>query len=96
MIVVDVRVEMPAADYRQDLRLVAARRSFDMLMMPATADERVHEQRGGGEVGDESTHARKWLKDGETNRVSHSSDRRRSPLKLTFSLIGKLSVGQAF
>ena len=96
MAVIGVRMEMPAADDRQQLRLVAASRRLDMLMMPAAADERMHEQRGGGEVGDESTHARKWLKDGETNGVSHSSDRRRGPLKLTSSLIGKLSVGQAF
>jgi hypothetical protein len=29
-----------------------------MLMMPAAADQRVHEQRGGGNGGKESTHAR--------------------------------------
>lgn len=57
VVVIVVRMEMPAADDRQDLGLVAARRGFEMLMMPATTDERVHEQRGGGEVGDESTHA---------------------------------------
>ena len=57
VVVIVVRVKMPAADDRQDLRLVAACRGFEMLMMPATTDERVHEQRGGGEVGDESTHA---------------------------------------
>ena len=55
--VIGVRMEMPAADDRQDLRLVAACRGFEMLMMPATTDERVYEQRNGGEVGDESTHA---------------------------------------
>jgi hypothetical protein len=57
VVVIGVRMEMPAADDRQQLRLVAACRRFDMLMMPTAADERVHEQRGGGEVGDESTHA---------------------------------------
>ena len=57
MAVIGVRMEMPAADDRQQLRLVAASRRLDMLMMPAAADERMHEQRGGGEVGDESTHA---------------------------------------
>jgi hypothetical protein len=50
--VVGVRMKMPAADHRQQLRLVAARRRFDMLMMPAATDERVQEQREGGEVGD--------------------------------------------
>jgi hypothetical protein len=55
--VIGVRMEMPAADDRQQLRLVAARRRLDMPVMPAAADERVHQQRGGGEVGDESTHA---------------------------------------
>ena len=55
--VVGVRMKMAAADDRQELRLVAARRRLDMPVMPAAADERVHEQRGGGEGGDESTHA---------------------------------------
>jgi hypothetical protein len=55
--VVGVRMKMAAAHDRQELRLVAARHGFDMLMMPATADERVHQQRGGGEVGKDSTHA---------------------------------------
>jgi len=49
-------MKMPAADDRQQLRLIAARRRLDMLMMPATADERVHEQRGGGNGGKGSTH----------------------------------------
>lgn len=57
VVVVGVRMKMSAADDRQQLRLVAACRGFEMLMMPATTDERVHEQRGGGEGGDESTHA---------------------------------------
>lgn len=57
MAVVGVRMKMSSADDRQDLRLVAARRCLNMLMMPAAADQRVHEQRGGGEGGDESTHA---------------------------------------
>ncbi len=54
--VIGVRMEMPAADDRQDLRFVAARRRLDMPVMPAATDERVHQQRGGGEGGDESTH----------------------------------------
>ncbi len=55
--VVGVRMEMPAADHRQQLRLVAARRRRDMLMMPAAANGRVQEQRGGGDGGKDSTHA---------------------------------------
>lgn len=55
--VVGVRMKMPAADDRQDLRFVTARRRLNMLMMPAAADQRVHQQRSGGEGGDESTHA---------------------------------------
>jgi hypothetical protein len=36
--VIGMRMEMPAADYRQQLRLVAARRRLDMLMMPTATD----------------------------------------------------------
>lgn len=55
--VVGVRMEMPAANHRQQLRLVTARRRLDMLMMPAATDERVQEQRDGGDGGKDSTHA---------------------------------------
>jgi hypothetical protein len=55
--VVGVRMAVSAAHHWQNLRLVAACCSFDMLMMPAATDERVHEQRGGGEGGNQSMHA---------------------------------------
>lgn len=37
-----VRMDMPAADDRQELRFVAACSQFDMLMVPAATDQRVH------------------------------------------------------
>lgn len=53
-----MRMDVTAADDRQELRFVAARSQFDMLMMPAATDQRVHQQREGGDGGDQMTHRR--------------------------------------
>ena len=53
-----MRMDVTAADDRQELRFVAARSQFDMLMMPAATDQRVHQQREGGDGGDQMTHGR--------------------------------------
>lgn len=47
-----VRMDMPAADDWQELRFVTACRQFDVLMMPAATDQRVHQQREAGDGGD--------------------------------------------
>lgn len=59
VLVMGVRMEMPAADHRKNLRLVAGRRGRDVLMMPAAADQCVQQQRDGGKSGDQWTHA--WM-----------------------------------
>ena len=88
---VGVRMKMAAADDRQELRLVVARRRLNMPVMPAAADERVHEQRDGGEGGDQRTHV--GLMAGRsvdgTQGVSPSSARIEPTLKPTSSLTGK-------
>src|SRR5690606_31955641 len=56
MLMTSVRVEMPAADDRENLRLAVRRRRGDMPVMPATADQRMHQQRSGGDGGDQRTH----------------------------------------
>ena len=58
VVVVAMRMDVPAADDWQELRLVAPRSQFDMLMMPAATDQRVHQQRECGEGGDQITHGR--------------------------------------
>ena len=52
VIMTAMRMDVTAADDRQELRFIAARSQFDMLMMPAATDQRVHQQREGGDGGD--------------------------------------------
>jgi len=58
VVMIAMRMDVPTAHDGQELRFVATCRQFNVLMMPAATDQRVHQQREGGDGGDQMTHAR--------------------------------------